>query len=456
MIQLGKKIPSIMLAASIAAAAVFAIVTVAAQEVHAMSGNGSADKPYVSSSYEDVKESADIVNGMDGDMADPEALAGSGYRIDRSTYNDLAPTAAKDLPPKVTVTVDWEGSELYTYNASDQKPTVNKITVSGGSLAVPGGASDPEYYKKNGTDWEKTTCEPTDPGVYKLSYSIDNGEVTILFVILDGVQDYTVAYQVRTEGAWSPVGDSGTVNAGDYKAVISFTNSLSDLEKEFQIMPARLTITAKDDCLPYNGQTQGPGDTVYANASEVVVKGLQGNDELTKVIVTGQGDVAGRYDLVPSDAAIGVEGALTGNYIITYVNGTFTIEPANVTVITGSASKDHDGTPLTNDEASIDGLVNGEVATVMATGSQTEVGSSDNTYSIEWDTADPKNYSVTEKLGTLTVRPAQGGMSPATGEGDAIFILAALMAVSCAILAISFRKKRAQSVRPKGQKRHDV
>ncbi|MBR5995168.1 MAG: hypothetical protein IK026_01090 [Eubacteriaceae bacterium] len=146
MIQLGKKIPSIMLAASIAAAAVFAIVTVAAQEVHAMSGNGSADKPYVNSSYEDVKESADIVNGMDGDMADPEALAGSGYRIDRSTYDDLAPTAAKDLPRKVTVTVDWDGSGLYTYNASDQKPTVNKITVSGGSLAVPDGASDPEYY----------------------------------------------------------------------------------------------------------------------------------------------------------------------------------------------------------------------------------------------------------------------------------------------------------------------
>jgi len=50
--------------------------------------------------------------------------------------------------------------------------------------------------------------------------------------------------------------------------------------------------------------------------------------------------------------------------------------------------------------------VNGETATVTMTGSQTEVGSSPNTYSIKWGTANPKNYRVTERLGTLTVEAA--------------------------------------------------
>ena len=44
--------------------------------------------------------------------------------------------------------------------------------------------------------------------------------------------------------------------------------------------------------------------------------------------------------------------------------------------------------------------------TVTATGSQTEIGSSDNTYSIEWDNAKESNYTVTDKLGTLTVTEA--------------------------------------------------
>ncbi|NLD88559.1 MAG: Cna B-type domain-containing protein, partial [Clostridiales bacterium] len=54
----------------------------------------------------------------------------------------------------------------------------------------------------------------------------------------------------------------------------------------------------------------------------------------------------------------------------------------------------------------ITGLVNGETATVTATGSQTEVGSSTNTYSIDWGTTDSNNYAITETLGTLTVTPA--------------------------------------------------
>ena len=88
--------------------------------------------------------------------------------------------------------------------------------------------------------------------------------------------------------------------------------------------------------------------------------------------------------------------------------GLLEILPAELTVTTGNAEKEYDGTPLTNDEATLTGLVaadQGKV-TVKATGSQTEVGSSDNTYTINWGGVNPKNYNITENLGTLTVTEA--------------------------------------------------
>ena len=88
------------------------------------------------------------------------------------------------------------------------------------------------------------------------------------------------------------------------------------------------------------------------------------------------------------------------------LNINFTINKAELTVTTGSGSKQYDGTALTNSTASVSGFVNGETATVSATGSQTDAGTSKNTYSIEWGTAEASNYTITEDLGTLTVTAA--------------------------------------------------
>ncbi len=84
----------------------------------------------------------------------------------------------------------------------------------------------------------------------------------------------------------------------------------------------------------------------------------------------------------------------------------FTINKAELTITTGSDTKQYNGTALTNSTASVSGLVNGETATVSATGSQTDVGTSKNTYSIEWGTAEASNYTITEDLGTLEVTAA--------------------------------------------------
>ena len=94
-----------------------------------------------------------------------------------------------------------------------------------------------------------------------------------------------------------------------------------------------------------------------------------------------------------------------GNY-----TGEFTkkyqITPREYTVTTDNAEKPYDGTALTVG-GRVNNLVDGETVTLKITGSQTEVGSSNNTYSLTWDgSAKEKNYTHgTDSIGLLTVTP---------------------------------------------------
>ena len=91
-----------------------------------------------------------------------------------------------------------------------------------------------------------------------------------------------------------------------------------------------------------------------------------------------------------------------GNYTGT-VTREYEITPKAYSVTTESAKKVYDGTALTAG-GKIEGIVDGEVVVVHTTGSQTDVGSTPNTYELEWKKASSKNYKLKEdSIGTLTV-----------------------------------------------------
>ena len=91
------------------------------------------------------------------------------------------------------------------------------------------------------------------------------------------------------------------------------------------------------------------------------------------------------------------------------VDGSLVIEKRKVTLTSASAEKEYDGTPLTNHNVteSGDGFVKGEGATYKFTGSQTEIGSSDNkfSYTLSANTK-ANNYEITTEEGKLKVKPA--------------------------------------------------
>ena len=86
------------------------------------------------------------------------------------------------------------------------------------------------------------------------------------------------------------------------------------------------------------------------------------------------------------------------------------ITPREVTLTSASDSKVYDGNALTNDAVTVggDGFAKGEGAMYKVTGSQTNAGSSKNTFSYKLkDNTKAENYTITTSEGTLTVTAAE-------------------------------------------------
>ena len=155
-----------------------------------------------------------------------------------------------------------------------------------------------------------------------------------------------------------------------------------------------VTLTAASDSAVYNGTTQTLSGYTCSEAEA----------EFEGITASGSGEDVGEYPVTFSGVSEREQKiSKNGRYLLTGTeDGKLTITPATLTVTTEFDSKVYDGTALTA-PGSITGLVNDETVTFTVTGSQTDVGSSKNTYSIDWGNTKSSNYTVVETLGTLTV-----------------------------------------------------
>lgn len=247
------------------------------------------------------------------------------------------------------------------FGASYGNPSIGDIS----------GWSEPVYAVATGTGIAAATATVTNGGI---GYYTNGTDVTLSHGDRDGYtfSGYASSDVTISEGVFTMPASDVTVNATWRKLLTNTDITIADIPTQ-----------------TYTGSALTPVVTV--------------TDETTTL--TGNSD----YTITLADGRINA-----GNYTITItgINGydgsvekTFTISPAPLTITTGSDTKEYDGTPLTSNVTSIEGLVNSETASIDATGSQTAVGASQNTYGITWDgTAVSTNYSIaTENLGTLTV-----------------------------------------------------
>ena len=406
-------------------------ITVTAPEGSKYDGEEHKNKPTVT----DTKTDKVLVEGTDYTLAYSKDVINAGT---------------------VTVTVkgigNYEGSFEVTYEITKRNVTLtsgsaskvydktaltkDEVTVSGDGFAKDEGAT----YKVTGSRTKVGTSKNTF--TYELksnttasNYNIEvkfgdlivtaeDGEVVVTItghsdsVEYDGNEKSVSGYDVSiTEGSKYTTDDftfNGTAEAkgteaGTYSMGLNadqFTNTNDNYTQvTFIVNDGTLTITPKsinpDD--EKNGITvTDPENSIYDGNEHI--NGLTVTDSKLNTTLVENTDYTLTYsgDLINvGTVTITIKGI--GNYTGEFTK-TYQILPREYTVTTNSDSKVYDGNPLTTG-GTVNNLVKDETVVFTITGSQTNVGTSDNTYELKFEgTAKAKNYTHgKDSIGTLTV-----------------------------------------------------
>ena len=216
------------------------------------------------------------------------------------------------------------------------------------------------------------------------------------------------------EGATYTVTGSQTL-AGSSANTFSYTLNEGTNPDNYNITtnPGTLTVTAVSDKVVVTIKEHS--GTAKYDGSEKTVTGY--DTEISNPLYTTDdfhftgdatitGTDAGSYDmeLVPENFENISNNFSNVEFVIE--DGTLTISKREVTLTSATDSKMYNGIPLTNHNVTVsgDGFVDGEGASYTFTGSQTNNGSSKNTFDYELNAnTKAKNYEITKEYGDLTV-----------------------------------------------------
>ena len=401
-------------------------------------GEEQKNKPTV----EDTKTGATLVENVDYTLSYTAAVDAGTVEVTitgKGNYTGTAKTSYEITKRNVTLTSATD-SKVYDKNPLTKK----EVTVSGDGFVKEEGAtynvtgsqtsvgeSDNEFtYTLKSNTKAKNYNITTHNG--KLKVTAEASEVTVVITgrngtfPYDGTEKSVKGYDVSiTQGSTYTEADFTFSGNDEVKGTEAGTYNMGLKPEDFtnnNTNYSSVTFVVNDGSLVINPKSiipDGP-DTPDEKKTGIEVKDPEGSiyDGLphvnpltvtdTKTGATLVKDTD--YTLSYSKDVINV-GTVTvtvkgkGNY-----TGEFTkkyqITPREYTVTTDSAEKPYDGTALTAG-GRVNNLVDGETVTLKITGSQTEVGSSNNTYSLTWDgSAKEKNYTHgTDSIGLLTVTP---------------------------------------------------
>ena len=400
-------------------------------------GEEQKNKPTV----EDTKTGATLKENVDYELSYTAAVNAGTVEVTITGIGNYTGTAktSYEITKRDVLLTSATDSKVY-----DKKPLMNgKVTESGSGFVKEEGAT----YNVTGSQTEKGTSKNTFTYELKsntkasnytikvvygdLTVTAEDGEVVVVITghkksfEYDGTEKSVKGYDVSiTEGSTYSESDftfSGNdevkgTEAGTYDMGLKpedFTNNNENYGNvTFRVTDGQLIITPKSITpdgpnTPEEKKTgitaTDPADSIYDGKAHV-------NPLTVTDTKTGKDLVENKdYTLTYSDDVVNV-GTVTvtvkgiGNY-----TGEFTkkyqITPREYTVTTDSANKTYDGTALTAG-GHVNGLVEGETVSFKTTGSQTNEGTSDNTYELKFKgTAVETNYKHgKDSIGKLTVK----------------------------------------------------
>ena len=397
---------------------------------------------FVNGEVSDVKAIGSALNVSDKDVRNEITFTQkTGYKAENYDIK-YEPGTLRITPivDEVTITITEHSASL-KYNGAEQ-------SVTGYDTAI-----DNTLYKETDFTFSgDATAKGTDFGSYPMNLKAEDftnknkNFANVVFEIVDGqleitkrdvelisgsdekVYDGTPLTKnhiliagdqfVPGEGAdYDVTGSQTNAGSSDNEFTYRLNSSTKAINYNIKTTPGTLKVTPVTDNVivtitEHSGSAKYDGTEKTVTGYDVAIDNelytendftFSGND----VIKATDADIY-NMELKPSDF-----NNISHNFAsVTFkiVDGTLNISRRDVTLTSATDSKTYDGKPLTNDNVAVggDGFVEGEGAVYNVTGSQTEAGFSNNTFSYELkDNTKPDNYNITPFEGILTVSSSE-------------------------------------------------
>ena len=407
---------------------------------------------FVAGEVSDIKATGSVTHVSAGEVTNTITYT-EGTNFKESNYNITKTEGKLSITPLGGVVVTIKGqTKTVTYDGEEHTAWKYDVIDISDPLYIKAPDEVPNFWNKNakgarGTDagtyamgWEAADFENTNTNFSNVEFVVVDGKLEISKrsvkltsssdkKVYDGnaLTNDTVTVGgdgfAKDEGATYNVTGSQT-DVGESKNTFTYTlnegtkadnYTITKTEGKLEVTPVTdeviVTITGRTLETTYDGKEHSifGYDVTVSNALYNPKKDMQFNgiDE----DMTAKGTDAGTYPM-------GLEVSYFTNISDNFTNvefivtdGWLKIDPRPVTLTSGSAERVYNGEALTNETVTVggNGFATGEGVTCDFTGSQTDVGESENTFTFEANEGtSAKNYSFEFKFGTLKVTPFTG------------------------------------------------
>ena len=359
------------------------------------------------------------------------------YIVTKANDGKLTITPVGGIVVTITGNTDsrpYSGAEQsvtgYTVSTSNPLYTEADFTFTGTATAK---GTDAGSYAMGLTPAQ---FENTNPNFENVTFIVTDGKLTITprsvkltsatdEKVYDGQPltrpDVTVTGDGFVAGEVSDIRATGTVtnvSDGEQPNTIVYTTSAGfkpgnySIEKDegtLKITPVTdkvtVTVTGNTGTVTYNGAEQSVAGYKVESISNPLYTAA---DFAFSGTASVTGTDAGTYAMGLTAAQFRNQSANITNVEFIVTDGSLQINPRSVKLTSATDEKVYDGQPLTNGAVTVsgDGFAEGEGAAYNVTGSQTNAGSSDNTFTYTLNSGTKaKNYTVETEPGKLTVTP---------------------------------------------------
>ena len=406
---------------------------------------------FVAGEVTDIKATGSVTHVSEGEVTNTITYT-EGTNFKESNYNITKTEGKLSITPLGGVVVTIKGqTKTVTYDGEEHTAWQYDVIDISDPLYIKAQDEVPNFWNKNakgarGTDagtyamgWEAADFENTNTNFSNVEFVVVDGKLEISKrsvkltsssdkKVYDGnaLTNDTVTVGgdgfAKDEGATYNVTGSQT-DVGESKNTFTYTlnegtkadnYTITKTEGKLEVTPVTdeviVTITGKTKTVTYDGEEHSvfgydatPSNKLYNPKEDMQFEGFDED-------MTAKGTDAGTHTMgLTADQFHNKDnGNFTNVTFVVEKDGYVKINPRPVTLTSGSAERVYNGKPLMNETVTVggDGFAKDEGVTYDFTGSQTDVGESENTFTFEANEGtSAKNYSFEFKFGTLKVTP---------------------------------------------------